>query len=145
MWEVLATLAKLGTSVVLTTHYMEEAARLAQRVVVIAGGRVVGEGTPELLARELQLGTMIRATLPAEVVVTDLPPEARDGLLADGRFELRVNEPAPVLAALCGWAVERGIDLADLDVRAPSLEESYLALTDTSATAAAETPQEAHA
>jgi ABC-2 type transport system ATP-binding protein len=129
MWDVLEDLTELGTSVVLTTHYMEEAARLADRVVVIAGGSVVGEGSPERLASELQLGTMIRATLPLDVSVTDLPLVARDGLRADGRFELRVQDPAPVLAELCSWAVEHDVELTDLDVRAPSLEESYLALT----------------
>ena len=97
---------------------------------MIASGRVVGEGTPEHLARELRLGTVIRASLPPEFVATDLPASVRAGLRATGRFELRVEDPAPALAELCAWAVDHEVALPDLDVRAPSLEESYLALTD---------------
>jgi ABC-2 type transport system ATP-binding protein len=129
-WDVIDELTQLGTSVVLTTHYMEEAARLADRVVVLGGGRIVGEGAPDQLARDLRLGTVVRATLPAGTDASELPVLVRDGLQDDGRFELKVESPAAALAALCSWAVEQDLELVDLDVRAPSLEESYLALTE---------------
>ncbi|MCW2927003.1 MAG: transporter [Thermoleophilia bacterium] len=129
-WDVIGELARLGTSVVLTTHYMEEAARLADRVIVIGAGRVIGEGTPEALARDLRLATIIRATIPHDVTAEDLPEPVRSGLVAPGRFELAVQQPTEALAQLCGWAVAQGTPLEDLDVRAPSLEESYLALTE---------------
>jgi ABC-2 type transport system ATP-binding protein len=129
-WDVIDELTQLGTSVVLTTHYMEEAARLADRVVVLGGGRIVGEGAPDQLARDLRLGTVVRATLPAGIDASELPVLVRDGLQDDGRFELKVESPAAALAALCSWAVEQDLELVDLDVRAPSLEESYLALTE---------------
>jgi ABC-2 type transport system ATP-binding protein len=128
-WDVVERLAHDGTSVLLTTHYMEEATRLADRVVVLGGGRVRGEGTPDELARELQLGTVIRARVPREVAAGDLPELVRGGLVEPGRFELQASEPTAALAQLCGWAVERGTPLEELDVRAPSLEETYLALT----------------
>jgi ABC-2 type transport system ATP-binding protein len=131
-WDVVERLAADGTSILLTTHYMEEATRLADRVVVLAAGRVVGEGSPDQLARELQLGTVIRARIPEALVATDLPTGLRDGLVEAGRFELHAPEPTRALAALCGWAVDRGLSLEELDVRAPSLEDSYLALTETS-------------
>ena len=128
-WDVIAELANLGTSILLTTHYMEEATRLADRVVVVGGGRVVGEGTPKDLARELQLGTVIRARVPDAVTHEDLPDTLRAGLVEPGRFELQVSSPTAALAQLCQWSIDRGVPLEELDVRAPSLEESYLALT----------------
>jgi len=128
-WEVVEELTRLGTSVVLTTHYMEEASRLADRVVVLGGGRVVGDGTPDQLARNLRLATVIRARLPFGITPADLPEAIRGGLVEPGRFQLEASEPAVVLAELCQWALDRGMRLEDLDVRAPSLEESYLALT----------------
>lgn len=128
-WEVVERLASEGTSVLLTTHYMEEATRLAERVVVLGAGRVRGEGTPDQLARELRLGTVIRARVPHELTADELPHVLRSGLVEPGRIELHADEPTSVLAQLCGWAVDRGMPLEDLDVRAPSLEESYLALT----------------
>ncbi|MCW2923115.1 MAG: transporter related [Thermoleophilia bacterium] len=142
-WDVILELTRLGTSVVLTTHYMEEASRLADRVVVLGAGRVVGSGAPEQLARDLQLGTMIRASLPPEVTPADVPDAIRAGLVAPGRFELRVDAPAEALGQLCTWAVERGLRLEDLDVRAPSLEESYLALTGEQSDPADATPEPA--
>ncbi len=129
-WDVVAELARLGTSVLLTTHYMEEATRLADRVVVVGGGRVVGEGTPDQLARELRLDTVIRARVPRVLTHEDLPDSLRAGLVEPGRFELPIpGSPTAVLAQLCQWSLERDVPLEELDVRAPSLEESYLALT----------------
>jgi ABC-2 type transport system ATP-binding protein len=129
-WDVIELLAREGTSVLLTTHYMEEATRLADRVVVLGSGAVQGEGRPQELAQRLQLQTVIRARVPDVLDAQDLPEPLRTGLVEPGRFELHVQSPTPVLAQLCTWAVERGMQLEDLDVRAPSLEESYLTLTE---------------
>jgi hypothetical protein len=89
-----------------------------------------GDGPPDPLARDGRLGRVGRATLPAGTDASELPVLVRDGLQDDGRFELKVESPAAALAALCSWAVEQDLELVDLDVRAPSLEESYLALTE---------------
>ncbi len=130
-WDVIADLARLGTSILLTTHYMEEATRLADCVVVLGGGRVVGEGTPDQLARELRLDTVIRARVPDALTHEDLPAALRAGLVERGRFELRTaGSPTSALAQLCQWSLEQDVPLEELDVRAPSLEESYLALTE---------------
>lgn len=130
-WDVIGALVDLGTSVLLTTHYMEEAEHLADDVVVLGdAGSIVGQGAPAEIGRSLRLGTVIRAKMPFGITPNDLPEEIRDGLVAPGRFELSVQEPAPALAALCSWALARGMQLEDLDVRAPRLEDSYLALTD---------------
>ena len=131
-WEIIGELADAGTSIVLTTHYMEEAAALANRVVVLGYGRIVGQGTPEQLAHELQIGTVIRARLPFGITHADLPASLRPGLKEPGVFELEAQEPTKLLGTLCAWALEHGMSLEQLDVRAPSLEESYLALTERS-------------
>jgi len=128
-WEIIANLASLGTSVVLTTHYMEEASTLADRLVVLRAGRIVGEGTPAELADSLALETRITAQLPNDVSAEDLPALIRSALGAGGLFELQTIDPTSALAALTGWAVTRGTALDALRVEPPSLEESYLALT----------------
>lgn len=129
-WGVIERLAKAGTTVLLTTHYMEEATRLADRVVVLGSGLVRGVGRPDELAQRLQLQTVIRARVSEELGAERLPKQLREGLVEPGRIELRVQEPTLVLAQLCGWAVEQGVVLDELDVRAPSLEDSYLTLTE---------------
>ena len=130
MWDVVRDLTREGTSVVLTTHYMEEASELADRVLVLRQGEIVGAGTPEEIARSLRIGTTIRATLPIDTGPHALPIELRGALGPDGRLELRDCEDVTrIVALLCNWALEAGIELTDLDVRAPDLEASYLALT----------------
>lgn len=128
-WAVIGRLAQDGTSVLLTTHYMEEASSLASHVVVLGDGLVRGEGSPHELSKRLQLRTVIKASLPVDVTANDLPDLAREGLVAPGQFELHAKQPTELLAELCGWAVEHDIELSGLDVRAPSLEDSYLKLT----------------
>jgi ABC-2 type transport system ATP-binding protein len=130
MWELVRQLADGGTAVVLTTHYMEEASALADRVLVVRSGEIVGEGTPAQLSQALRMGSTISASLPLELTADDLPAAIRDGLTHAGAFRLeKRDDVTDVVAVLTTWAVERGIVLADLDVRAPSLEDSYLALT----------------
>ncbi|MCW2973188.1 MAG: transporter [Thermoleophilia bacterium] len=132
-WEVIATLARMGTSIVLTTHYMEEASTLADRVLVLRAGEIVGEGTPQELAGSLALETRISARLPLGLADVELPPLVRAGLGGgdgrDGHFEVRTVEPTATLAALTSWAIAHGHELVELRVEPPSLEESYLALT----------------
>ena len=67
--------------------------------------------------------------MPDAVTHEDLPDTLRAGLVEPGRFELQVSSPTAALAQLCQWSIDRGVPLEELDVRAPSLEESYLALT----------------
>ena len=129
-WEIIAGLAALGTSIVLTTHYMEEASTLADRVLVLRDGTIVGEGTPEDLAGSLALATRISARLPEHVDVDELPADVRSGFVEAGRFELRTTDATKVLASLTGWAVQHGVELGELSVEPPSLEDSYLALTE---------------
>jgi len=110
-WDVIAGLRDLGKTVFLTTHYMDEAQRLADRVAVIAGGQIVASGTPADLGDRESLPARISYRLGAEEVSV----ESRS-LVAD-------------LHELTGRAMAEGLDLAGLEVTRPSLEDVYLSLT----------------
>jgi ABC-2 type transport system ATP-binding protein len=138
-WEMIAGLRSTGVTVFLTTHYMEEAEYLADRVAVIAAGRIVAEGTPATLGGRAQAEAEIRFTLPPNLTVEDLPERVRSALAdRDGdRVLLRAGSPMAVLAPLVGWAEAGHADLADIEVRRPTLEDVYLALTQPDETDAA--------
>ena len=130
-WQVIAGLRRLGKTVFLTTHYMDEAEFLADRITVISAGRIVATGTPRTLGGRDRMTTTIRFTLPGHVHVGDLPSGLRQ-LAAPpgpgGSTVLRSASPLAHLRVLGNWALERGLDLPDLDVHRPALEEVYLSL-----------------
>ena len=129
-WEVVASLGELGKTVFLTTHYMDEAQTLADRVAIIKDGRIVARGRPDELAGGHGRATAVRFRLPRGVTAGELPPAiAARAAVRDGRVELVTNQPVPDLAELCGWAVARGVDLEGLEAVRPSLEDVYLELT----------------
>jgi ABC-2 type transport system ATP-binding protein len=127
-WELIGGLRALGKTVLLTTHYMEEAQALADRVAIIAAGRIVAEGTPADLAAA-QHATEVRFTLPAGVAPGDLPPISGSVVLHGRDVEVSTEDPTRDLLALTGWAAGRGAALDALTVTRPSLEDVYLALT----------------
>ena len=131
-WEVIAGLRSLGKTIVLTTHYMEEAQALAGRITVIAAGRIVAEGTPASLGGRDLAASVITFSLPPEVTVSDLPAALADRVsrLPEQRLELRDARPLPLLGLLASWAAGRELDLADLEVSRPTLEDIYLQLTE---------------
>jgi ABC-2 type transport system ATP-binding protein len=122
-WEVIGGLRALGKTIVLTTHYMEEAERLADRIVVMARGAIVADGTPATLGGRDRAASTIGFTLPPGA---GAPPQ---GTVADGRVTLRTERPMAELHALTGWALDRGVELTDLEIRRPTLEDVYLELT----------------
>jgi ABC-2 type transport system ATP-binding protein len=128
-WGVIAGLRELGKTVFLTTHYMDEAENLADRIAVIAAGRIVAEGTPKTLGGRERMAARVRFTLPE---ATDLPEELRPLVrsASDGRVVLESRQPLADVKKLADWALERGLDLPDIDVRRPSLEDVYLELTE---------------
>ncbi|HME02901.1 MAG TPA: ABC transporter ATP-binding protein [Solirubrobacteraceae bacterium] len=130
-WEVIANLQSLGKTIFLTTHYMDEAQALADRVAVIAAGRIVAEGTPQTLGGRDHALSDVSFTLPTGTSVVELPDQLVPiAELRDGRVHVAAAEPARVLYALTGWALARGDDLRDLTVARPSLEDVYLKLTE---------------
>ena len=130
-WAVIAGLRSLGKTVFLTTHYMDEAENLADRIAVLAEGRIVAEGTPRTLGGRDRMTATIRFTLPDGVGMGDLPsglrPLAEPG--PDGTTRIRSECPLVHVQMLADWALARGNDLPDLDIRRPTLEDVYLELT----------------
>jgi ABC-2 type transport system ATP-binding protein len=131
-WDMIAGMRALGVTVFLTTHYMDEAEHLADRAAVIARGQIVAEGPPATLAGREHAPAEIRFTLPPGTTAEELPEPVRRAMAdPDGdRVLIHAMSPVSVLGPLIRWAEARGADLADLDVRRPSLEDIYLALTD---------------
>jgi ABC-2 type transport system ATP-binding protein len=130
-WEVVAGLRHLGKTVFLTTHYLDEAEYLADRITVLSAGRVVAEGTPQTLGGRDHMATAISFTLPGHVHPRDLPPGLNPltGPGPGGSTVLHSKSPLVHLQMLGTWALGRGFDLPDLDVHRPTLEEVYLSLT----------------
>ncbi len=128
-WETIDGLRRLGTTIVLTTHAMDEAERLADRIAVIVDGAVVAEGAPGTIGGRDRRAHEIAFTLPDGIGAGELPLPLRNGARPDGRrIRLRSTEPLADVRALADWALGRGIDLPDLEVRRPALEDVYLAL-----------------
>ena len=129
-WEVIASLRGLGKTVFLTTHYMDEAQALADRVAILAAGRIVAEGSPEELAAGGEDRTRVSFRLPDGTSADALPRGIRDAARVEGQsVALEVDDPVPVLRELTNWASEEKLDLIGLEARRPSLEDVYLRLT----------------
>jgi ABC-2 type transport system ATP-binding protein len=130
-WEVVRGLCAEGRTVVLTTHYMDEAQALADAAIVIAAGRVVASGSPDTLGGRDRGESTVRFELPEGVTVGELPlPDGVTPTIRGDFVELHVAEPTALLHALTGWAVARGEVLSGLAVDRPSLEDVYLSLTE---------------
>ena len=125
-WELVDKLRGEGTTIILTTHYMDEAQHLADRVIVINQGEIVASGTPETIGGRAEAAVRIRFGL-SDGDAGALPiPATRD---SHGMFVLETTDEVRVLHALTSWALDRGVDLVGLTVDRPSLEDVYLELT----------------
>jgi ABC-2 type transport system ATP-binding protein len=126
-WEVVKNLVAIGKTVFLTTHFMDEAQYLADRVVVIADGLIVAEGPPASLAGRDQMRTRIRFRLPEGAT----QPDGDARRLPDGSLEIDVDAAATtkVVHDLTGWALNNGVALESLEITQPTLEDVYLQLT----------------
>jgi ABC-2 type transport system ATP-binding protein len=124
-WEMITGLRDLGKTILLTTHYMDEAERLSDRLAVIADGRIVAEGTVDSL-RERQATTVISFCAPPADILDDFDGTAR---VKDGRVTIETNEPTRVLHHLTSRAAAAGLELQELRVAPVSLEDIYLKLT----------------
>jgi ABC-2 type transport system ATP-binding protein len=132
-WKVIAGLRDLGKTVFLTTHYLDEAQELADRVAIIKAGVIVAEGAPAELAGPGAGETEIAFVAPAGIELRELPGGVAAVTGDDGRARLRSERPTRLLAELCGWAAERGLELERLEVTRPSLEDVYLELVESGA------------
>jgi ABC-2 type transport system ATP-binding protein len=135
MWDLVESLRTGGTTVVLTTHYMDEAERLADRIAVIAHGEIVATGIPGSLGERRQLAAEVSFRIPREVEPSQLPVGiGAPDIDASGRVRVHTDDPVSTLYPLTLWALEHGHELPDLELRRPTLEDVYLHLTTRSAT-----------
>jgi ABC-2 type transport system ATP-binding protein len=138
-WQLMCDLRDAGTTILLTTHSMEEAQELADRVAVIADGRIVAEGTPATLGGRDTARARIRFALPPGTTVADLPVPVTP--CEDGQVTVESAEPTQTLHQLTDGALRRDTVLAGLTVDRPSLEDVYLRLTDQNHSAPERTPE----
>jgi ABC-2 type transport system ATP-binding protein len=125
-WEMVRNLKSLGKTVVLTTHYMDEAEYLADRVAIIVHGEIVAEGTPnELVHRDATTTIKLRLGSDAGPLPGGLSAESTDEY---GRFTIATDSPTQTLHELTGWALERGLELEELSVSRRSLEDVFVDL-----------------
>jgi ABC-2 type transport system ATP-binding protein len=128
-WDLIGRLREFGTTVLLTTHYLEEAQELADRVGVLRAGRLVALGTPDELRDGGALAGTISFRIPPRFRAGNLP-DLGGRLHVDGRM-VRVETHTTVADTwlLTEWAIKTGVDLGEFTVSPPTLEEAYLALT----------------
>jgi len=128
-WAIIAELASEGTTVLLSTHYMDEAQHLADRLLVLDDGRLVADCTPAEL-RSCTATSRVRLPIPPSRSLGDLPATLA-GNRASGELDVLVDgaDLAAVLGELLEWASANDVDVAGLQVVPPSLEDIYLRLT----------------
>jgi ABC-2 type transport system ATP-binding protein len=126
-WQIVKDLASLGKTILLTTHYMDEAQYLADRVAVIARGRIVAEGTPATLGGRDAARARVRYRLPPDITA---PAELAGTRSGDGVVAFVPDDLTRALHELTGWALDAKVSLEGLEIVRPSLEDVYLHLTD---------------
>ena len=126
-WEMISGLRELGTTVLLTTHYMEEAAVLADRVAIVVAGSVAAEGSPGSLAAAMP--SRIAFRMPSGIDSGELPLDGVvSGADAIRLVTIETGDPTSDLELLIGWARAEGLELEGLEVKPPSLEDVYMEL-----------------
>jgi ABC-2 type transport system ATP-binding protein len=125
-WHLVQDLKALGKTVLLTTHYMDEAQTLADRIVIMSNGRIVAEGSPDEIGGRVDRGATVRFRVAASLPVPPMGAELAD----DGTWFFTSTDPTSDLHQLTGWAISHGGRLDALSVTPPSLEDVYLELTD---------------
>ncbi len=131
-WDLIESLCAGGTTVLLTTHYLDEAEHLADRVGVLSRGRMIAEDAPGALVESVS-GTIVSFMLPEHVDLADAasvfgPLIGGEMRIAGRLIESTVEEPTAAVHRLTGWAVDAGVELESLSVARASLEDVYLAL-----------------
>lgn len=135
-WHTIEGLRSLGKTIFLTTHYMDEAQALADRVAVISTGQIVALDTPDRIGGRDTTTSTIRFLLPASISLNDLPTlsdmEHLDAdISAEGEsVTVHTSRPDLALYTLTSWSVSSGLELSGLTVSRPTLEDIYLELTE---------------
>jgi ABC-2 type transport system ATP-binding protein len=131
-WAMIDGLRRLGKTVFLTTHYMEEAQHLADRIAILRAGELVAIGSVTEIGAGLRADAVVRFRLPAGVTVDEIASVAASPVdLAGGVVTIRCADPQGVLYRVTTWAEPAGRRLDGLEVRRPTLEDMFLELTTT--------------
>jgi ABC-2 type transport system ATP-binding protein len=129
-WSTIRSLCELGKTIFLTTHFMDEAQHLADRVAVMRDGEIIASGRPEELGGRDLRPAEIRFSLPRTIALGDVPEMPCERRSLEGERVLVVTrEPVRAAQILTTWAVEREADLGNFSVSQPTLEDIYLELT----------------
>jgi ABC-2 type transport system ATP-binding protein len=134
LWQEVGRLAREGLTLLLTTHYLEEADQLAHRLAIVDGGRIVAEGTPDELKGRLR-GDVVSVELAdlgrSEEARSALGPLAgvTEVLIDGGRVYARVDRGARAIPSLLGALEKAGLDVAQVALSRPSLDDVYLHAT----------------
>ena len=129
-WSAIRSLRALGKTMFLTTHFMDEAQQLADRVAIMRDGEIIALGSPDELGGRDARPAEIRFALPRGLTLEDLPLMPYERCLVDGERALIVTaEPVVALQLLTGWAIDHELALGHLSVSQPTLEDIYLELT----------------
>jgi len=130
--ELVQDLRREQRTILLTTHYIEEAEKLCDRVAIVDEGRIVAMGTP----REIQERTLANSIIEVECaqpITESVPawPEAGKITVGDSRTRISVTSarPARIVVLLVKWLDEKGVELADIRIKRPSLEDAFIELT----------------
>jgi len=133
VWELIGGFRGIGRTVVITTHYMEEAERLCDRVAIVDHGRVIALGTPLELIASLGAEHVIEFGLEDGSAIEDAPLDALPGVVGsgceNGRWQLRVSALHTALPALLAMLERSGATLSELRTHAPTLEDVFVART----------------
>ena len=129
-WATIRSLCGLGKTIFLTTHFMDEAQTLADRVAVMRAGEIIALGPPAELGGRNARPAEIRFELPAGTTLDELPDvPALERRIDRGRVLIRTAEAVVATARITAWALERDVELAQFSVTQPTLEDVYLELT----------------
>ena len=132
-WSTIQSLCDLGKTVFLTTHYMDEAQHLANRVAVMNAGQIIAIGKPEELGGRNLRPAEVRFTLPEGWSLGDVPDVPLEQRALEGdRVVVLTREPVLAAQRITTWALDHDIDLGHFSVTQPTLEDIYLELTGSS-------------
>ena len=133
LWDLVDRLRAMGRTIVLTTHYMDEAERLCDRVAIVDHGRVIALGTPRELIRSLGAEQVVQCALssPDGVGLDDFRglPGVLSARLDASAYTLQVNAAHETIPALLGLVTGRGATLTELSTHSPTLEDVFVSLT----------------
>lgn len=133
LWDLVDRLRQMGRTIILTTHYMDEAERLCDRIAIVDRGRVIARGTPRELIRSLGAEQVVEVTVEGEDAVAHTAMEALPGVLRARRdaatWTLQVTAAHETLPALLQLASQANVRILELRTHSPTLEDVFVSLT----------------